>query len=334
MNTSFENISVSGIAVALPHNKLELSSLSQLYGTNEVQRIMANTGISAVRVADAQTKTSDLCFMAARELIAKMTVNSVDAIVFVSQTHDAVMPATSVMLQHRLGLSTNTVAFDISYGCSGYVYGLYQAAMLIAAGGCQRVLLCTGDVITPLLYPTDKHVRLVFGDAGSATLIERGNDCLSFILRSDGSGMDHLKAAKQKNEITHDGYLHMNGSAIMEFALREVPKMIAELLQVKNWHAEEVGSYVLHQANEFMLNYLRKKMALSKEAVPIAVENTGNTSSASIPLTLALTSDRLRQENRLNKAILCGFGVGLSWAATSLDLSKALILSPLEYLSH
>lgn len=336
MNISFKNVSVSGIAVALPKDKLNLSSLGDLYGVNEVKRIMASTGISTIPVADEKTKTSDLCLAAAKNLLhsANILVDSIDAIVFVSQTHDAIMPATSVMLQHRLGLKTDAVAFDISYGCSGYVYGLYQAAMLITSGGCKRVLLCTGDVITPLLHPSDRNVRMVFGDAGSATLIEHGEDSISFSLKSDGSGMDYLKANKQKNEISTDNYLYMNGAAVMEFALREVPVMVNELLKIKNWQADEVGAFIFHQANEFMLNYLRKKMALSKQAVPIAVENTGNTSSASIPLTLALTGDQLYQEDRLNKVILCGFGVGLSWAAAGLDLSKTLILSPLEYLNQ
>lgn len=341
---SFENLSVTGVAVAIPKNKLNMSSLNDEFGNNEVKRIIASTGISSVRVADSNVNASDLCFAATINLLEniKIPAETIDAIVFVSQTPDAIMPATSVMLQHRLGMSTNVVAFDISYGCSGYVYGLYQAAMLIASGGCKRVLLCAGDVITTLLHPSDRQVRMVFGDAGSATLIEKGTDRIAFSLKTDGSGMHHLRAAKSsvnskslnpivQGQSDREGYLYMNGAAIMEFALREVPLMINELLSMKNWQSDEVGTFAFHQANEFMLNYLRKKMALSKQAVPIAVENTGNTGPASIPVVLSLTQDRLREENRLGKVVMCGFGVGLSWASAGLDLSKTLILSPVEY---
>lgn len=251
-----------------------------------------------------------------------------------SQTHDAIMPATSVMMQHRLGMSTEAVAFDISYGCSGYVYGLYQASMLISSGGCKRVLLCAGDVITPLLDPLDRNVRMVFGDAGSATLIENGTDSIAFSLNTDGSGMHHLRAAKSNAKANHDSYLYMNGAAVMEFALREVPTTINKLLKMKDWKADEVGTYAFHQANGFMLNYLRKKMELPKQAVPITVENTGNTGPASIPLALSLTKDRLCDEGRLDKVIMCGFGVGLSWASAGMNLGNTLILPPVEYVTE
>jgi 3-oxoacyl-[acyl-carrier-protein] synthase-3 len=241
------------------------------------------------------------------------------------------MPATSVMLQHRLGISTNAVAFDISYGCSGYIYGLYQAAMLLVAGGCHRVLLCAGDVITPLLHPGDRHVRMVFGDAGSATLIESGNDKIAFSLKTDGSGMNDLHCDKYNIDTNEKQYLFMDGAAIMSFALREVPLIVDDLLKLKQWHANEVGTFALHQANAFMINYLRKKMKITKEAVPITMESTGNTGSASIPLSLTLSHQRLCQENRLDKVVMCGFGVGYSMGAAGVNLSKTIITPPVQY---
>ncbi len=341
MKVSFENLAITGIATALPENYVDLISLNREFGENEVKRIMASTGIKSVRVANGNTNASDLCEAAVECLLRNINVpaTTIDAIIFVSQTFDAVMPATSVMLQHRLGISSEAVAFDISYGCSGYVYGLYQASMLIAAGGCNRVLLCVGDVITPLLHPDDKNVRMVFGDAGSATLIEKGSDDIAFILKTDGSGSDYLNVAKLSskpkimatNRVDRHGYLHMDGAAIMEFALREVPTIINELLRMKTWQCDEVETFALHQANAFMLNYLRKKLQVATQAIPIAVEHTGNTGSASIPLVLSLTRDRLHEECRLNKVVMCGFGVGLSWAAAGLNLSKTSILSPVEY---
>lgn len=330
MKVSFSGLAVTGITATLPKNKMDLAALGKKFGENEVKRIMASTGIKRVGIADEEVNASDLCLVAANNLLKKMNVaaNTLDAIIFISQTPDAIMPATSVMLQDRLGMSTRAVAFDISYGCSGYIYGLYQAAMLISSGGCNKVLLCAGDVISPLLHPLDKHVRMVFGDAGSATVIERGDDEVAFTFKTDGSGSQHLRTAKITNQQT---YLHMDGSAVMEFALREVPAIVQELLSMKKWQNDEVGTYAFHQANFFMLNYLRKKMQLTKEAVPIAVENNGNTGSASIPLTLSLTHNGLRHEDRLNKVVMCGFGVGLSLGAVGLNLSKTIILPPTDY---
>jgi 3-oxoacyl-[acyl-carrier-protein] synthase-3 len=343
MKVSIDNIAITGIATALPANTLDLATLASLYGDNEVRLIMSGTGIKSVRVAPEGMQASDLCMAAASNLLKNLDIDpaTIDGIVFVSQTPDLVMPATSAMMQHRLGISTNAVAFDINYGCSGYIYGLYQAAMLIAKGGCSRVLLCAGDVITPLLHPDDHNVRMILGDAGSATLIESGDYDLDFALKTDGSGMQHLRLDrlnhltsagdnKSRSDLSRVGYLHMNGSEIMTFALREVPLIIEELLSMKGWCSDEVGSYALHQANHFMLNYLRKKMRLSIDSVPIAVENTGNTGPASIPLLLSLTHNQLREEGRLEKVVMCGFGVGLSWGATALNLSNAKIFAPVE----
>ena len=325
MNVIFNNIKLSGMAVALPSNKVQLTSLSSLYGGKEVDRIIASTGIESIRVASPDVNASDLCFQAAVNLLNHLKINSeeIDAIVFVSQTHDAVMPATSASLQHKLNMNTNAVAFDINYGCSGYLYGLYQAAMLLKSGGCKRVLLCAGDVITPLINPNDRHVRMIFGDAGSASILEHGDDTLGIVLKTDGSGKEHLC-------IDESGFLHMNGAAIMEFALRVVPEVIQELLTMQDLKYSDIGTFAFHQANQFMLNYLRKKMRLEKEAVPISMQDTGNTGPASIPLVLSRSFDELSKQDQLKKVVMCGFGVGLSWAAASLNLSNTVFLPPIE----
>lgn len=333
MRISIPNISVRGISTALPKDKLDISSLGARFGDNEIKRIMMSTGIQSVHVAQKELKLSDLCIAAGQHLLdgCQIPAKEVDGIIVVSQSHDSIMPATSVKLQHLLGLSQDSVAFDISYGCSGYIYGLYQASMMISSGSCERVLLFAGDIITPLLNPEDHQVRTVFGDAVSATLIDKGEDCIDLILKTDGSGMDHLKADKLiENEWGSQNYLYMNGAEIMEFALREVPLVISELLEMKGWSFDDVGTFFLHQANSFMLNYLRKKMRLAKDTVPVAVENTGNTGSASIPLTISLRHEALAKEDCLRKVVLCGFGVGLSWGAAGVNLSNATVLPPIE----
>ncbi|MFS0822753.1 ketoacyl-ACP synthase III [Bacillus sp. 1P02SD] len=350
MKVKFEKLSIKGIATAIPRNILDLkSSLSSLYGTAEVNRIIASTGIEQIRVAGENQCASDFCATAAERLFSILEIDplTIDGLVFVSQTPDYKIPATSTILQHKLGLPTTAVAFDINYGCSGYVYGLYQASMLVSSGGCKRVLVCVGDVTTKLVYPEDRSVRMVFGDGGSATLVERGENTSYFNLKTDGSGAKHLiiPAGGSRNPIsdktsipyeTNDGNIrteetvHMNGMEIMSFALREIPIMVDELLEYVNWNKNDVGIFALHQANKFMLEYLRRKMKLDKSTVPIAVETVGNTGPASIPLMLSLKSQELREGKQLDKIVCCGFGVGLSWAACTLDLSSTVILGPIE----
>lgn len=349
IKTSFNKTAIKGIATAIPGNKLDLNTLGSQYGTEDVARIIASTGIEQVRVAEDDQCTSDLCAAAAEELLNKLEIDpqTIDGIVFVSQTSDYKMPATSVLLQHRLGLPTTAVAFDINYGCSGYVYGLYQASMMVEAGGCERVLVCVGDTSTRLVHPGDRSVRMVFGDGGSATLVERGEATSNFVLRTDGSGAEHLivpaggsrkpiseetslPSELEDGNIRSEENIYMNGMEIMSFALREIPLLMDELLEDTGWEKDEVGTFALHQANKFMLDYLRKKMKLQKEAVPIAVSHVGNTGPASIPIMFSIKHKELAEKNQLQNVVCCGFGVGLSWAACSLDLSSTLILDPVE----
>jgi 3-oxoacyl-[acyl-carrier-protein] synthase III len=349
MKVTFKNSSIKGIAAVIPIVQLDLRTLGTKYGNDEVNRIIASTGIEKVHMAGEDQCTSDLCAVAAEALLTRLEVSpsTIDGLVFVSQSPDYKMPATSVLLQHRLGLPTTAVAFDINYGCSGFVYGLYQASMMVEAGGCERVLVCVGDTSTRMVHPGDRSVRMVFGDAGSATLIEKGENTTHFVLRTDGSGAEHLiipaggsrkpiREATSKQIESEDGNvrseetLFMNGMEIMSFALREIPVMIDDLLTISGWKKEEVGTYALHQANKFMLEYLRKKMKLQKESVPISVSSVGNTGPASIPLMLSIKHKELAERSQLEKVVCCGFGVGLSWAACTLDLSSTVILDPIE----
>jgi 3-oxoacyl-[acyl-carrier-protein] synthase-3 len=330
MQANFENISIRGISTAIPKNTLLLSSLGSKFGDHEVLRIMKNTGINSLRVAPPSMKCSDLCAAAANDLLEKLNIDpmTLDAIIFVSQTPDFIAPPTSTILQHKLGMNQSVAAFDINYGCSGYVYGLLQAALLIKSG-CSRVLICAGDVITPFLAEDDRQLRMVLGDAASATIVECGHDNLTFSVKTDGSWAEHLTAERKMPRQDVDGFYQMNGSKVMEFALREVPTVIDEILALKKWNKEDVGTYIFHQPNKFMLDYLRKKTKLSINSVPIEVENVGNTGPASIPLTLALAANKLTNTD-LEKVILCGFGVGLSWGACAANLMNTLINKTVE----
>jgi 3-oxoacyl-[acyl-carrier-protein] synthase-3 len=326
-----------------------LASLGSEFGEESVRRIIESTGISQVRVAPEGVCASDLCQAAAEHLFRgfRISPTSVDAIVFVSQTPDWRLPATSPSLQQRLGLRKDILAFDINYGCSGFVYGLLQAALLINAAECERVLVCVGDVTTRLVHPRDKALRFVFGDAGSAALVEPGPDTWSFSVGTDGAGASSLivpagggrtpateesatATEREDGNVRSDNDLYMNGMDIMQFSLREVPPAIDDVLDTAGWRHDEVGFYGLHQANQFILQYVAKKMKVPLEKVPIAMHRTGNVGPASIPLMLSMEHERLRAEGRLDRAVLCGFGVGFSWAAMTCSLSNTEFLAPID----
>jgi 3-oxoacyl-[acyl-carrier-protein] synthase-3 len=346
MLVTIPNISLLAVAVSLPKVSMDLAELGTVFGTEEVLRIIKDTGILRVRLAPPGICASDLCEKAAVKLLAE-TQAEVEGIVFISQTPDYILPATSLLLQQRLGLPKDIVAFDINYGCSGYVYGLYQAALLISSGSCNAVLVCAGDVISRFINPGDRSLRMVMGDAGSATIVTKGTDQLTFKILSDGSGAHHLMVPaggaryprndqsqrsieREYGNLRSDENLFMDGMEIMKFAIRDVPKVIGDLLEYRGWQISEIDVVGFHQANKFIIEYLRKKLQLSKEAVPIALGETGNTGSASIPLMLALEWARLSTEKRLERAILCGFGTGLSCAAVALNLSSTMVLEPVE----
>lgn len=349
MRVTIPNVAVTGITAAVPAGEFDLLGLSAEFGQAETERLIASTGIKKLRIAPAGVTTADLSVKAAEHLIAELNINraDIDGVVFASQTPDYIMPSTAVSLQHRLGLSTATVAFDINYGCSAYIYGLFQAAMLVNTGACKNVLVCAGDVITRYVNPADRSIRVVFGDASSATLITAGSQSISFHFFSDGGGGKFLVipaggcrlprtaetaiATEQENgNLRSQNDLYMDGMEVMNFALREVPKSVEQVLAQHGWQPAEVGMYGLHQANSFMINYIRRKMKLPAEAVPVAMAETGNTGPASIPLMLSITGGALRQENRLEKAVLCGFGVGLSVGSAALNLSETVILPFVE----
>lgn len=316
MNTTMSGLRIAGIAAAVPENEVDLSTLGEKFGEKEVQRIIQSTGIAKIKVALPGMRCSDLAYSATQKLLTVMDVDasSCDALIFVSQTPDHMLPATSTTLAYRLGMSKTTITLDVNQGCAGYIYGLYLASCLISSGGCRRVIVCAGDVMTPHLDPDDHQVRLVFGDGASSTLVEQGHESFSFSLGSDGSGADYLHK--------YHTYLHMDGKKVMEFALREVSPVIDTSLALQGWNKGEIDIYALHQANQFMVRYLQKQMRLPIEKVPVSVNGIGNTGPASIPVLLSSAYSN----TSINKAILCGFGVGLSWGSVALSLRDTVIL--------
>ncbi|WP_165847948.1 ketoacyl-ACP synthase III [Paraburkholderia lacunae] len=333
MNTTINGVSIAAIAASLPREVVAVDSFAARYGRHEVERIARSTGIEAIRVAGGLT-TGDLSTAAAHSLCAAIDADpaSIDGLVLVTQTPDCAMPATSALIAHRLGLRRDVVAFDLNFGCSGYIYGLYQAALLVAAGGCRRVLVCTGDVITKLLHPDDRHVRLVFGDAATATLIEQGNDAIDFAFSTDGSGMQHLHTPLAYTDdaahASRTGHLFMDGAQVMSFALEQVPLAVNAFLATHRLTLDEVPLFLFHQANRFMLHYLARKLGIAPQRMPVSVGAVGNTGPSSIPLTVSLAAAETGWRHQ--GVLACGFGVGLSVGVARLSLRNTVVAAPVD----
>lgn len=347
MKAIVQNIRIAAVTSYLPKRKFEMVSLNELYGAKEISNIINTTGIVSVRIADDDQTSSDMCFKAAQYLIQIENIDQqeIGGLVFVSQTPDYILPATSIILQNRLGFSKETVCIDIHYGCSGYIYGLFQAALWISSGACEKVLVLAGDTTSKMINPKDKSLIMVFGDCGTATLVSKGNSHIGFSICSDGSGYDRLiipaggfripRSDKTKELLIDEDNngrtledLYMDGMSILSFAISNVHKNIDSLIGQMEWNKEDVKLYALHQANNFMVNYIRKKLKVNEEKVPTNIKNYGNTGPASIPLLLSDMFSSGKAD--LDKVIMSGFGVGLSWGSIACSLNNTNFYEPIN----
>lgn len=334
---SVSGVALRGVVCALPNHRVENDAFVERFGEKAVADITALTGVSTRYVADPEQTTSDLCFIAAETLLARLDWKheSVDALVFVSQTPDQRMPATSCILHGRLGLSPRCQAFDVGLGCSGYVYGAWIAAALMAAG-VRRVLLLAGDTSSRLVAPGDRGTATLFGDAGSATAFEFAQDALpvSFNLGTDGNGAKYLTVPGGGFRPPPEGStcaetLQMDGSAVFGFTISRVPTLIRDILAQADRTVEDIDFFALHQANRFILKHITKKLKIPDDRLPINIDRYGNTSSASIPL-LFCTDMAARLTERPTNVLMAGFGVGLSWGGalfSNAHLQHASVIS-------
>lgn len=314
-----------GAACCLPERCVTNDAFIAGLGEKAVADVTAMTGVQARYWADAGQTAGDLCLVAACRLLARLDwpAHSIDALIFVSQTPDQRMPATACALHGRLGLPPHCQAFDVNLGCSGYVYGLWLAAAMLGAG-CRRILMLAGDTSSRLIDPRDRGTALLFGDAGSASGLERCEDAAPahFVLGTDGGGARHLAVPGggfRTQPMEGGETLFMDGSEVFNFTMRAVPVLLRDTLEAASREVREVDAFVLHQANRFMLRHIGRKLGIPPERMPINIDRFGNTSSASIPLLLC-TDLAPRIVGGPSRLLLAGFGVGLSWGAASLTL--------------
>jgi 3-oxoacyl-[acyl-carrier-protein] synthase-3 len=345
---STSNSNILAICSCVP-KKTERTSDYDHISTEERELFIKTTGIKERRVADDDVTCSDLCFTAASHLLEKFNCkDEIDIVIFVSQSPDYYLPATSVLLQDRLGLKKDCLAFDINLGCSGYVYGLSVVSNLLQGGQLKKALLLVGDKSTTSTSFSDKSTYPLFGDAGTATLIEHNKNAAHwhFNLQSDGSGKNSIIIEHGHSRNPFDAsftdiiqiepgisrakkHLVLNGLDIFNFALKEVAPNINSLSEQSAVSKEEIDFFVFHQANKLINESVRKKLKAAPEKVPYSIGEFGNTSSASIPLTMCHALKNELQSKKLT-LLLSGFGVGFSWGSVIIR-TENLYTSLIEY---
>ncbi len=323
-----KSASIGPIAIHLPEAVEDNADLQAEFPGWNMDLIYAKTGILARHVAAPDQCASDLGVAAAEKLFAQHGIDrqSIDFLLFCTQTPDYPLPTTACLVQDRLGLPTSTGALDFNLGCSGFVYGLSLADGLIRGGMARRVLLITAETYSKYIDPTDRSLRTIFGDGAAATLIEADGDASlsSFVFGTDGSGANALMVAEGGARPSSDALqpskrkrwpssLYMDGPELVKFTLEVVPSMIDRVLDASRWTTDDVDMYLMHQATFFMLEHLRARLNLEEEKLPVELEHCGNTVSSTIPMLI----HDLRRSGRLRpgkQSLLIGFGVGLSWA--------------------
>ncbi|WP_413736102.1 ketoacyl-ACP synthase III [Shewanella sp. BJSY2023SW005] len=332
--TTVNKVSITGIVSVLPETCCENVDESSVSAGEEMARIVASTGIRSRRIASMQQTALALGNIACASLIEEIGWQPTDIglIVFVTQTPDYPLPGNAVQLQHKLGLSKETIAFDVNLGCSGFVYGLWQVSQLLSGLSKGRALLVVGDTTSHQYSKNNRAVSSLFGDAVSAIGIEKDphGEEMVFSLGTDGAGAPYL--IQPQGGALAPGVapeLFMDGMQVFVFTLREVPSSIMACLAEKGWQIQDIDYCVLHQANEMMLKRLGDKLCLSPEQLIISMGEVGNTSSASIPLALCLSLSKRLSSDR-TKLVLSGFGVGWSWGTVALTLPKLKVCKVID----
>jgi len=337
---TIQNIKLSGISGCVPKQIEDNKNLS-LLTENERELFIKTVGIRYRRVAPKGVTASDLCFTAVEKLLNDLNWNreEIKILVFITQTPDYIIPNTSSVLQEKLKLSKNCIAFDVNLGCSGYVYGLSIIGGLLQNMVGGKALLLVGDVSTQTISNKDKSTAPLFSDAGTATALEFSlNHEIHFNLQTDGKEFDDIIVPDGgfRNRVNEKSFelneyeggilrsnldMKLDGLKIFNFALREIAPNINNLLREKNIDKSSVDYFVFHQANLLMLESVRKKLQAEPEKVPYSLHDYGNTSSASIPVTM-LTKLREHLVSQKLSLLLSGFGVGLSWGSAYIETEK------------
>lgn len=331
------NSKISKIEYFLPEKVLNNKEIENKFPGFTAEKISEKIGIDQRHIVSQNETALDLAYLAAEKLLKNYDRSVIDFIILCTQSPDYFLPTSACILQEKLKLKTSVGAFDFNLGCSGYIYGLAIAKGFISAGIASNVLLITSETYSKYINPLDKGNMTIFGDAGAATIIEQSTqqDIMEFVLGTDGKGFNNLivpnggsrnkyypeakELIDESGNVHTDNNLYMNGPEIFNFTIKNIPNLIQQVLNKTNIRFEEVDFFIFHQANKYMLDYLRKKIKIPEEKFYINMQKTGNTVSSTIPIALKDCIDQGVVKHG-DKVLLAGFGVGYSWGATLINI--------------
>jgi 3-oxoacyl-[acyl-carrier-protein] synthase-3 len=341
--STLNNVRFAGLATCVP--KRSLSNLTDCppHLRSERERLVRNIGIHHRRICLEWQCFSDLAFDATEKLLAELDWNrsEIDAVVVVTQSPDFLIPSTAIILQDRLGLSQSTIAYDVNLGCSGYPFGIHLLGCMISAGAIKKALLLIGDRSASFNDP-------LFSDAATATALcfDPSAPPIHFDLNSDGSGfraiykpvgghrepygIQHVIPARGEDGLWRSpDELILDGPSVLSFSTQRVPPAVLRAIEYAGIQKDEIDYFVFHQANRMINETIRKKLGLPPEKVPSTLHDFGNTSGASVPLTMTVgLGDVLAQGT--HKVLLSGFGIGLSWGTCIINIDDAKFPALLE----
>ena len=345
----FQNVGITAISACVPQKVSSNYNLGYIVPQKTIQKLIDSIGIKEKRIAEDNVCTSDLCFKAAQKLIDdnNIDLSSINMLLFLTLTPDYITPPTSSILQYRLGLSTNTACLDMSMACSGFVYAISTAFAYASQPGIDKVLVLVGETLSKVTNPRDRVSVPLFGDAGTACLVEKGVFNKSvFILTSDGQGENIVKIPhggyrfpltesslidkeREEGNYRRDIDFSMDGMSTFNYAITAIPKQVKYLMSEAGITPEDVDYLVSHQGNKFMIDFIVKRLKFDPDKVPFCLEKYGNTSSASIPLTIVSElEEKLVGEKRL---LLTSIGAGWSFGTAYLTTKNIKISHIIEY---
>lgn len=347
---TFRDVGITGMAAAVPANVINNYEMDLYFNKDDIRGIIDKIGVKERRFADSETCSSDLCYAAAEKLLEDMNIDRsrIDLLLFISQTPDFRMPATSVILQNRLGLSTSVMTLDINLGCSAFLYGLTVAYSMITSGTVKKALILDGETRSKVYSLKDRKTGFLFGDGGVAALVESDEKFGAswFSLNSDGSreslikipagGYRKMSSVESLTEKIVDEYGnirseeqgYMEGADVFNFVIREVPRDFNRLIEYSDIDVSSIDYYVFHQANSYINGFLAKKLKLPEDKLPSTIHKFGNTSSVSIPLTIV--SELKNKLSERKRILMSGFGVGLTWGTAVVDVEDCHISDIVE----
>lgn len=338
ITSEFKGIKISAIAAAVSNDWTSLTEISD-EDPAIIRKFTKKTGVEGRYNAGEKQTTSDFCYAAAKGIFEKLNVNPKDigCLIFVTQTADYGIPATSCLLQDRLGLSKDCIAFDVNLGCSGFTYGLNIVCSLMKNSNVKKALLLAGDTSAKEMIPANKSktghsASMLFGDSGTATLLVKDDNAkpIKMLSRTDGKGFKAIIApyGLWRNPVPPAGKTYgttMDDIEVFNFATTEVPQMLKEAMELAATNVSDYDCLVLHQANLFILKRVAKLSGFEPEKNLISLDKFGNTSSSSVPITLVNTYGEKNEKKEL-RALMCGFGVGLSWSTVDCFIDQDRIL--------